>query len=121
MSSMQGESAVLSFTVLRRAVRPSLVAAGAGLLLISAAPAHAATLGLTPTTGAWGTNGRVTEILPVGNGRVAIAGTFTALTDPVGGSHPAAHLAVLDASGVQVPDWSAGTDGEVDALAMLDN
>jgi hypothetical protein len=107
---------VFSF-VFRRALRPAAAVFGAGALVLSAAPAHAVAVQPTPSSTAWGTNGRVTEILPVPGGQVVIAGSFTALTDPAGGSHPAGHIALLDASGAQVTSWAASTDGEVDALA----
>jgi hypothetical protein len=111
---------VFSF-VFRRALRPAAAVLGAGVLVLSAVPAHAVTLQPTPSSTAWGTNGRVTEILPIPNGQVVIAGSFTALTDPAGGSHPAGHIALLDASGAQVTSWTATTDGEVDALATRGN
>jgi hypothetical protein len=106
-------------TVLRRALRPAAAALGAGALILSAAPANAVVLSPTPTADTWGTNGRVTEILPVGGGRVVIAGAFTAVTDSVGASHPAANLALLDATGAAVSSWPAGADNEVDALALV--
>ncbi len=107
--------------VFRRALRPAAAVLGAGVLVLSAAPAQAVAVQPTPSNTAWGTNGRVTEILPVPGGQVVIAGSFTALTDPAGGSHPAGHIALLNASGAQVTSWTASTDGEVDALAVRGN
>jgi hypothetical protein len=115
----QGESILSTSTVLRRALRPAAAALGAGALILSAAPANAVILATTPTANTWGTNGRVTEVLPVGGGQVVIAGAFTAVTDPAGGFHPAANLALLDATGAAVSTWTAGADKEVDALALV--
>ncbi|MDP9222217.1 MAG: hypothetical protein M3P23_17005 [Actinomycetota bacterium] len=106
-------------TVLRRALRPAAAGLAASALILSAANANAVILAPTPTANTWGTNGRVTEILPVGGGQMVIAGAFTAVTDSAGGSHPAANLALLDATGAAVSSWTAGADNEVDALALV--
>lgn len=58
----------------------------------------------------WGTNGRVSVILPAGD-RIYIGGSFTSVVDPSGVSHPAKNLAVVSAStGAADLDFDAGTD-----------
>lgn len=80
-----------------------------------AAPADASlTNAPTPT---WGTNGRVSAILPIGN-TVYVGGTFTAIVDRSGTSYSASNLAAFNATtGAAVLTWAPTTDGTVWALA----
>ena len=112
--------------VTTRHARWPLAAAAAALavLPLTAGPASAsspATVSVQPVAGTWGTDGRVTEILPLPGGQKVIAGSFSSMIDPAGVAHPAANVALLDAAGALVPSWAGGTDGEVDALAASGN
>lgn len=58
----------------------------------------------------WGTNGRVSVMLPVGD-RIYLGGSFTSVVDPSGMSYPAKNLAVINAStGAADLSFDAGTD-----------
>lgn len=58
----------------------------------------------------WGTNGRVSVILPVGD-RIYLGGSFTSVVDPSGVSYPAKNLAVINAStGAADLGFDGGTD-----------
>jgi hypothetical protein len=65
----------------------------------------------------WGTNGRVTAILPVGS-RIYVGGTFSAVVDTAGIRYPASNLAVFNrTTGSADLSFHVGTDGPVNALA----
>lgn len=66
----------------------------------------------------WGTNGRVSALVPVGD-RVIVAGAFTEVTDTSGADHRAANVAVfVPATGQFDLSWSGSTDGTVNAVAV---
>ncbi len=89
----------------------------AGVLVVSgAAPAYADPTSTPART--WSTNGRVWTMLPAGD-RVFVGGTFTAVTDSAGGSHPARGVAVFNAAtGSFDTSWQGSTNGDVTALAL---
>jgi hypothetical protein len=77
--------------------------------------AHAA-LPNTPNK-TWGTDGRISAILPVGN-TIYVGGSFAHVVDRSGGTHPAANVAAFNATtGAAITNWSPSTDGAVQALA----
>ena len=84
------------------------------------APAAAAVVDtVLPASSAltWGTNGRVTRTLPVGD-RVVVAGDFSAAVSPSGRTVPMSNLGVfVPATGAFDPSFTARTDGEVHAAA----
>lgn len=106
------------FPPLSRALAAALgtVMAAGMVVVVSGAPAYADP---TPTPAhTWGTNGRVWTMLPAGD-RVFVGGSFTAVTDTAGASHPARGLAVLTAStGSFDLRWQGTTNGDVTALAL---
>jgi len=99
-----------------RRVRWTVAAAGAALIL-GAGPALA--IGSEVPDQSWGTNGRVSFILP-DQDRVYIGGSFSAVTDLSGNSYPANNLAVfLPATGQFDLTWKPTTDDEVLAMAKI--
>lgn len=113
-------------------VGPRMVSVGAavaaGVLLLSGAPAGAATVGAVPVTGSWGPYqscgpsqphancASVFTVTAIGS-TVYIGGDFTALVDPATGGKLAVNdLAALDADGVPVPFTSHVFDGTIRAL-----
>lgn len=106
------------FAPLPRTLAAALSLFGAaGVLAVSgAAPAYADPTSTPAHT--WSTNGRVWTMLPAGD-RVFVGGTFTAVTDPAGASHPARGIAVFDAgTGAFDTSWQGSTNGDVTALAL---
>lgn len=68
----------------------------------------------------WGTNGRVSVIVPLGD-RVLVGGSFTAVTDTGGTSYRAANIAVFSPSTgrfITGAGWQGSTDGSVNAAAV---
>lgn len=85
-------------------------------LVVATAPAHAAQADKPART--WGTNGRVNIILPIDD-RVVIGGTFTAVVDTNGDTHPASNIAVFSRStGTFDLTWQGTTNGLVNALSV---
>jgi hypothetical protein len=101
----------------RRWVRGSVVA-GLGLALIGYGAVPAAALVAEKPQTTYSTNGRVSAILRVGD-RIYIAGSFTAVRSPDGGSVVARNrLAALDANtGAVIAGWAPNADADVLALA----
>ena len=65
----------------------------------------------------WGVNGRVLTILPVGS-RIYVGGSFSAVVDTSGNSHPVSNLAVFNKStGAADLSFDARPSGTVTALA----
>jgi hypothetical protein len=108
-----------------RATRAKVLALLMGVLCLGAIlPASASAMSAAAVTGwhqTWGTNGRVSAILAdPATGRVYVAGSFTAVTDPSGGaSLPIAHLAAfIPATGRFDKSWRPDPKGTVNALAL---
>lgn len=86
-------------------------------LVVGLADAASADVSATPAH-TWGTNGRVLSILSTG-GLVYVAGSFSAVVDTSGASHPAANVAVFDpADGTFDPSWGVSANDTVNALAV---
>lgn len=107
------------------ATRAKVLAVLMGLLCLGALlPASASATSAATVTGwqqTWGTNGRVSAILAdPANGRVFVAGSFTAVTDPSGrASAPIANLAAfIPATGTFDRSWHPNPNGAVTALAL---
>lgn len=86
--------------------------------LLGAALPAAATLRQTADS-TWMTNGRVLDVLRVGN-RVYLAGEFTEVRPSIGATGtPRRYLAAFDATtGDYVPSWAPNVDAYVEALAV---
>jgi hypothetical protein len=102
--------------------RNALVAALGVIVLLLLSVAAQASADVSDTPGrTWATNGRVLAIENVG-GLVYIGGTFTAVVDLDGVSHPAGNVAVFDpTAGTFNTAWSATANGSVNAIAASGN
>jgi fibronectin type 3 domain-containing protein len=102
--------------------RNALVAALAVIVLLLLSVALRASADVSDTPGrTWATNGRVLAIENIG-GLVYIGGTFTAVVDLDGVSHPAGNIAVFNPStGSFNTAWSATANGSVNAIAASGN
>jgi hypothetical protein len=94
------------------------VAALGALMLVSLWFADFARADVSDTPGrTWSTNGRVLTIQSIG-GLVYVGGTFTAVVDTNGTSHPAGNIAVFDpATGTFNTAWAGTANGSVNAIA----
>ncbi len=105
---MRRSCAVPAPAAARRAGRIVLASALGLTVLALPVTAHADVTSKPART--WGTNGRVSVILPVGD-RIYLGGSFTSIVDPSGKSYPAKNLAVVDAvTGAGDLNFSASTD-----------
>ena len=105
--------------LLRRAL---FVVVSAVALLLPSVPAQAVEYSTVPdATTSWKTNGRVYDVMAVGN--VAyIAGEFSAVRNPTTGRWvDRQRLAAIDRATGALLDWNPGADGTVRALAAGDN
>ncbi len=105
---MSRHTAVPSTAAARRVGRVALASALGLTVLALPVTAHADVTSKPART--WGTNGRVSVILPVGD-RIYLGGSFTSVVDPSGKSYPAKNLAVISSStGAAELTFDAGTD-----------
>lgn len=100
-----------------------VVAVSAVALLLYGAPAQAVEYSTVPSaTTSWKTNGRVYDVMAVGN-VVYIAGEFTAVGTPTRPRRwvERSNLAAIDRTTGALLAWNPGADGTVRALAEGDN
>src|SRR5262245_19023397 len=103
--------------------RPKALAAAVGLvMLLSLSLTASASADVSDTPGrTWATNGRVLVIQSIG-GLVYVGGTFTAVVDTDGVSHPAGNIAVFDpVAGTFNTAWGGTANGSVNAIAVSGN
>ena len=102
--------------------RNAVVAALGVVVLLLLSIASRATADVSDTPGrTWATNGRVLAIQSIG-GLIYVGGTFTAVVDLDGVSHPAGNVAVFDpVAGSFNTAWTATANGSVNAFAVSGN
>lgn len=98
--------------------RNAIVAAVAAAVLLLLGAVSQASADVSDTPGrTWSTNGRVLAIENIG-GLIYVGGTFTAVVDTNGVSHPAGNIAVFDpVAGTFNTAWAGTTNGSVNAIA----
>jgi hypothetical protein len=111
----------MSTIPLGRRARAAVAALGA-LTMLSLSIASFASADVSETPGrTWATNGRVLTIQTIG-GLVYVGGTFTAVVDTDGVSHPAGNIAVFNpTTGTFNTAWTGTANGSVNAIAASGN